>query len=59
MHYIILSLGSGCGTVGGVFASDNRDLEFESNHRQFLFALKCMQEMKIKENESKNINFIY
>ena len=41
-------LGSGCGTVGRVVASDTRDPQFESQHRQkFICQLYNIEKTKI------------
>ena len=34
-------VGSGRGSIGRTFASESRDLQFESSHRYIKFAINC------------------
>ena len=49
------SLGSGCGSVGRVVASNTRDPQFESSsHRQILFTINCIKDvLKIRKKKKK------
>ena len=37
--------GSGCGAAGAVVASNTRDLQFKSSHRQILFTFRCIKKL--------------
>ena len=57
------SLGSGCGSVGRVVASNTRDPQFESSsHRQILFTINCIKDVlkirKKKEKEAGTAHFL-
>ena len=46
----ILSLGSGCGTVGKAVASNTREPQFDSQHRlRFICQLCNIEKTKVKE----------
>ena len=42
-------MGSGCGAVGRAVASDARDRQVESSHRQFSMTVNCTEKTKIKK----------
>ena len=49
-----LYLGSGCGSVGRVVASDSRGPQFESSHRQkFILNIYCQLYWKDKNKEKE------
>ena len=49
-------LGSSCGSMGRVVASDNRDLRFESSHKQILFSNKLKLYLKDENMEKEAWN---
>ena len=59
-----ICLGSGCGLVGRVVASDTRGPRFESSHRQnlcwtfvYLFTINCIEKTKIKKEAGNGTLF--
>ena len=47
----------GNGSVGRAVASNNRDLQFVSSHRQIVFSINFIDKTKIKKKEAGNGNF--
>ena len=57
-----LSWGSGCGSVGRAVASDTKDPQFKSRHRQtftkHLFTVHCVEKTKIKKKRPGMAHFL-
>ena len=52
----MISLASGCGTVGRVVVSDTWGTRFESSHEQILYFCSdnCIEKMEIKKKDAGN-----
>ena len=56
-------MASGCGSVGRVAASNTRDLQFKSSHRQIIITINCIEngveKTKIKKERPGMAHFLY